>query len=184
MPRAAPGEEAPPTLLCWVLIDPQNGHAFCSRFDFDTKPLLSCSSNIPAAWTATLTRCVPSLTRLCVGVCRLARATDAPRLLVRCSAKAVFVNGFVFDDLEPSTVVAAVRTAQAAGAEIFFDAGPRVRALLRDAPAGAAAAVRELFTIADGVLLTQEEAEIVTGLKDADTVRLLTLDASSTHITP
>ena len=95
----------------------------------------------------------------------------------------MFVNGFVFDDLEPSTVVAAVRTAQAAGAEIFFDAGPRVRALLRDAPAGAAAAVRELFTIADGVLLTQEEAEIVTGLKDADTVRLPTLDASSTHTT-
>ena len=83
----------------------------------------------------------------------------------------MFVNGFVFDDLEPSTVVAAVRAAQAAGAEIFFDAGPRVRALLRDAPAGAAAAVRELFTIADGVLLTQEEAEIVTGIKDADAVR-------------
>jgi len=87
------------------------------------------------------------------------------------SAKAVFVNGFVFDDLEPSTVVAAVRTAQAAGAEIFFDAGPRVRALLRDAPAGAAAAVRELFAVADGVLLTQEEAEIVTGITNADAVR-------------
>ena len=86
----------------------------------------------------------------------------------------MFVNGFVFDDLEPSTVVAAVRAAQAAGAEIFFDAGPRVRALLRDAPAGAAEAVRELFAIADGVLLTQEEAEIVTGLKDADAVRRVT----------
>ena len=70
-------------------------------------------------------------------------------------------------------MVAAVRTAQASGAEIFFDAGPRVRALMRDAPAGAAAAVRELFAIADGVLLTQEEAEIVTGIKDADAVRPL-----------
>jgi len=39
-----------------VLIDPQNGHAFCSRFDFDTKPLLACSSDVPAAWAATLSR--------------------------------------------------------------------------------------------------------------------------------
>jgi hypothetical protein len=52
----APGAAAPPTLLCWVLIDPANGHDFCSRFDFDTSPLLSCSATIPAAWEATLRR--------------------------------------------------------------------------------------------------------------------------------
>ena len=52
----APGAEAPPTLLCWVLIDPNNGHDFCSRFDFDTSPLLTCAQTVPAAWAQTLSR--------------------------------------------------------------------------------------------------------------------------------
>jgi sugar/nucleoside kinase (ribokinase family) len=83
----------------------------------------------------------------------------------------VFVNGFVFDDLQPATVVAAVRTAQAAGATVFFDAGPRARALGADVPAGGAAALRELLAIADALLLTQDEAKTITGHADADEVR-------------
>jgi sugar/nucleoside kinase (ribokinase family) len=83
----------------------------------------------------------------------------------------VFVNGFVFDDLEPETVVAAVRVAQAGGADVFFDAGPRARALQRDVPAGGAAVLRELLAISDAVMLTQDEAEVLTGLADADEAR-------------
>ena len=126
-----------------MLIDPRNGHDFCSRFDFDTRPLLDCAAHVPPAWEATLR-----------------------------AARAVFVNGFVFDDLQPETVLAAVRAAHAGGADVFFDAGPRARALLRDVPAGGAAALRELLAAADALLLTQDEAEVLTGLADADAVRL------------
>ena len=89
----------------------------------------------------------------------------------RHSATAVFVNGFVFDDLQPETVTAAVRAAHAGGADVFFDAGPRARALQRDVPSGAAAALRELLAAADVLTLTQDEAEALTGLADADAVR-------------
>ncbi len=91
------------------------------------------------------------------------------------------MNGFVFDDLEPETVVAAVRVAQAGGAEVFFDAGPRARALLRDVPAGGAAALRELLAISDAVMLTQDEAEVLTGLADADAVRVAQRKATLKH---
>ena len=48
---------------------------------------------------------------------------DAAKALAKC--KAVFVNGFVFDELKPSAVVAALGLAKSNGASVFFDPGPR-----------------------------------------------------------
>ena len=136
---AAEEEVRPPTLLCFVLIDPSNGHAFCSRFDFDARPLLTCSSALPRAWCDTLG-----------------------------ATRGVFVNGFAFDDLQPDTLMACVSAARDAGAVIAFDAGPRAGALMRDAHPGTAVACSELLATSEVLLLTQEEANTLTGCADAD----------------
>lgn len=36
------------TLLCFVLVDPEGGHAFCSRYDFGPWPLVAGVEDIPA----------------------------------------------------------------------------------------------------------------------------------------
>ena len=147
LPRdAAP---LPDTLLVWVLIDPRNGHDFCSRFDFDTQPLLACAAQLPPAWTHTLA-----------------------------TASAVFVNGFVFDDLQPETVLAASRAARAGGAVLAFDVGPRARPLSENIPAGGTLALRELVQTADVLLLTAEEAAVVTGCAEAEEAAAVLLRGS------
>lgn len=128
------------TLLCFVLVDPQGQHAFCrwgwagaglgwwrkdeaarrrsygipqrgfklaatarppvpplplpSRYDFGPWPLLSFARRLPP------------------GVTSLLQSTEA-----------LFVNGFVFDELPADAVLAAAATARAAGAAVFFDPG-------------------------------------------------------------
>lgn len=78
------------------------------------------------------------------------------------------MNGFAFDDLEPQQILAATRTAQAAGAVVLFDAGPRAHVLLsEEAMPGCRQAVLELLETADVVLMTEEEAEAITGTKVA-----------------
>jgi len=77
------------------------------------------------------------------------------------------VNGFCFDDLQPETVLAAARAAQAAGALLYFDVGPRAAPLRGDVPPGGAAACAELLRAADVLLLTADEAELVTGRAEA-----------------
>jgi sugar/nucleoside kinase (ribokinase family) len=156
LPAAPPGPTSatsagrPPTLLCFVLVDPSNGHAFCSRFDFDARPLLTCSSQLPREWTETLA-----------------------------GTRGVFVNGFVFDDLQPSTVMAAVAAAQQAGATLAFDAGPRAGKLMRDVNPGCAAACATLLATSDVLLLTQDEAHTLTGAADADAAGQLLLGRSA-----
>lgn len=77
------------------------------------------------------------------------------------------MNGFAFDDLEPQQILAATRTAQAAGATVLFDAGPRAHVLLTDAMPGCRQAVLELLETADVMLMTEEEAEAITGTRVA-----------------
>ena len=139
----------PPTLLCFVLVDPSNGHAFCSRFDFDARPLLTCSSQLPQAWVDTLA-----------------------------GTRGVFVNGFVFDDLQPSTVMAAVAAAQRGDAVLAFDAGPRAGKLMRDVNPGCAEACAQLLATSDVLLLTQDEAHTLTGVADADAAARVLLGRS------
>ena len=50
------------------------------------------------------------------------------------STEALFVNGFVFDELPAEAVLAAAATAQAAGAAVFFDPGRWVLLLRRLEP--------------------------------------------------
>ena len=160
----ADGEPGPPTLLCWVLIDAHTGAhgarersheshvipsrrtlmprhlppAFTSRFDFDPSPLLGCGASLPPHWVEPLR-----------------------------STAWLAVNGFAFDDLAPPTVLAAVAACRAAGGRVLFDAGPRARLLAADVPAGGAAALRHLMSTADVLLLTEEEAEALTGTSEA-----------------
>ena len=71
------------TLLCFVLTDGDGGHAFCSRYDLGPWPLLADVRGVD---------------------------DDAARSLGR--ANAVFVNGFVFDEMRPAAVGSAVAIAR------------------------------------------------------------------------
>ncbi|KAF6266752.1 Ribokinase-like protein [Scenedesmus sp. NREL 46B-D3] len=82
---------------------------------------------------------------------------------VLCSTAAVFTNGFVFDELPLELVKQAIRTASNAGAAVLFDPGPRAFTMKSG---GRRAALDELITLSDVVLMTEEEAVEVTGLAD------------------
>ena len=73
------------------------------------------------------------------------------------TAKAVFINGFVFDELPPDVVALAAQRAQQAGAAIFFDPGPRAFTL-QEGPRRAA--LDAILDIADVVLMTQVRAPL------------------------
>ncbi|WIA29071.1 hypothetical protein OEZ86_011582 [Tetradesmus obliquus] len=96
MPATLSGTDLDRTLLCFVLVDPEGKHAFCSRYDFGPWPLLGGVSSLPASVTQVLQ-----------------------------STAAVFTNGFVFDELPLELVKQAIRTASDAGAAVLFDPGPR-----------------------------------------------------------
>jgi len=85
------------------LVDPQHQHSFCSRFDFTSEPLLYGMAAIPPAASATIH-----------------------------AAAALVVNGFVFDELDPTAVMQIVHDARAAHTPVFFDVGPRVCAFQGD----------------------------------------------------
>jgi len=116
------------TLTCHVLSDGEGGHAFCSRYDLGPWPLLSEVRGVD---------------------------DDAARSLGRASA--VFVNGFVFDELRPSAVRSAVAIAKANGAKVYFDPGPRAFTF-RGADAERVEALDAILKDADVVLATLEEA--------------------------
>jgi sugar/nucleoside kinase (ribokinase family) len=116
------------TLTCHVLSDGVGGHAFCSRYDLGPWPLLSEVRGVD---------------------------DDAARALGR--ADAVFVNGFVFDELRPSAVKSAVAIAKANGAKVFFDPGPRAFTF-RVGDADRVSALDSILGDADVVLATLEEA--------------------------
>lgn len=134
-PVLAADQELQQTLLCFVLVGPDGGHAFCSAYDFGPWPLLGGEQDIPHAVHAMLR-----------------------------DTRAVYLNGFVFDELEPELVAAVARAARAAGAAVFFDPGPRCWTLLEGRRR---AALDELLSLSDVVLMTEEEAAAVTGCGEA-----------------
>ena len=117
------------TLTCHVLRDGEGGHAFCSRYDLGPWPLLSEVRGVD---------------------------DDAARALGR--ADAVFVNGFVFDELRPSAVRSAIAIAKANGAKVYFDPGPRAFTFSRGDKAERVEALDAILADADVVLATLEEA--------------------------
>jgi hypothetical protein len=48
MPAQLEATDLDNTLLCFVLVDADGKHAFCSRYDFGPWPLLSGISNLPS----------------------------------------------------------------------------------------------------------------------------------------
>lgn len=144
-----PGND-PSTLVCWVLFDGEGHHDFVSRFDFTTEPLLKHLSPLPA---------------------------EAKEVLA--SSGAIKVNGFVFDELLPSVVeTEIVHAREQHGIPIFFDTGPRSTYLKDDVPEGGENALWTLLRRSDVLLLTQKEAEIITGEEAPDRAALQLLNWS------
>lgn len=78
-------------------------------------------------------------------------------------SRALMLNGFVLDELPgPLVVKAAVATRDGGGA-VFFDPGPRSWTLLEGERR---ASLDAILNVADVVLMTQEEAEALTGCSD------------------
>ncbi|GLC55977.1 hypothetical protein PLESTB_001051100 [Pleodorina starrii] len=124
------------TLICFVLVDAASHHAFCSRYDFGPWPLLAGMRTLPSEAT---------------GVLR--------------SSRAIFTNGFIFDELPLEAVQAACSDAIRHGAAIFFDPGPRCQTMLEGPRRAALDLLLDLSCV---VLMTEEEARVVTGLEDPE----------------
>ncbi|CAI5471428.1 unnamed protein product [Closterium sp. Yama58-4] len=137
------------TLACWVFLDKNGRHAFASRFDFNKNPAFSRVQTIPPAFAHLIAR-----------------------------SRALFINGFAFDEFPPSAIQSAAQYAQQAGVLVFFDPGPRTGTLFRSA--GQSKEVFDwLLLNCDVLLLTSEEAEVVTQQQDpnASAEQLLELKA-------
>lgn len=108
------GRTLPQTLLCFVLVSPTGGHVFCSSYDFGPWPIIDGAVEIPEpvmqVWGG-----------MCCHVLFYAASTTLSQMLQR--TRALYLNGFVFDELEPSLVAAVARVARDAGAAVFFDPG-------------------------------------------------------------
>ncbi|KAF5830892.1 sugar/carbohydrate kinase [Dunaliella salina] len=124
------------TLICFVLVDPLGRHAFCSLYDFGPWPLLRGINHLPR------------------------RAME----LVE-SARTVFVNGFIFDELRLDVVQEACQVAMQKGGAVFFDPGPRCFTMMEGSRRVALDTILNLSTV---VLLTEEEAAVVTGQQKAE----------------
>jgi len=133
------------TLLCFVLVAPNSEHSFCSRYDFGPWPLLSFVDTLSP------------------GVERVLDSTAA-----------LFVNGFVFDEVPSHIVTAAAQRAQQGGAAVFFDPGPRSWTFNDNG--ARKAALNAILDLSDVVLMTEEEAEAVTGCGNAEAAARFILD--------
>ncbi|GAB4820018.1 hypothetical protein N2152v2_007064 [Parachlorella kessleri] len=123
------------TLLCFVLISGSQ-HSFVSSYDFGPWPLL------------------PYVDSLSEVVQQVLEDTEA-----------LFINGYILDEIPASVVVAAAQQAQSAGAAVFFDPGPRAWTFQQGERR---AALDAILNVSDVVLMTQEEATAVTGVVDAE----------------
>jgi sugar/nucleoside kinase (ribokinase family) len=123
------------TLICFVLSDGSGGHAFCSRYDLGPWPLMRDVSDVSN------------------------EARDALR-----SCRAVFLNGFVFDELKPQAVKQALQLAKSNGAGVFFDPGPRAFTFVDEKNPSRMEALNAALTHADVVLATEEELAALTGV--------------------
>ena len=94
---SAPSTSESRTLVCFVLVDGSGSHAFCSSYDLGPWPLLAEKYKLGADVKAALRK-----------------------------SKAMFVNGFAFDELAPNDVVDAADIIHKHDGTVFFDPGPRV----------------------------------------------------------
>ncbi|ESQ36239.1 hypothetical protein EUTSA_v10007491mg [Eutrema salsugineum] len=124
------------TLICWVLVDPSQRHGFCSRADFKEEPAFS--------W----------ITDLSVEV----------KMAIR-QSKVLFCNGYDFDDFSPSFIMSTIDYASKVGTAIFFDPGPRGKSLSKGTP-DERRALAHFLRMSDVLLLTSEEAEALTGIRN------------------
>lgn len=122
------------TLICFVLSDGAGAHAFCSRYDLGPWPLMRDVSDV---------------------------SNEAREVLRSC--RAVFVNGFVFDELKPNAVGQALKLARSNGAGIFFDPGPRSFTFVDESNPSRMEALNVALTNSDVVLATEEELAALTG---------------------
>ncbi|WOK98649.1 hypothetical protein Cni_G07361 [Canna indica] len=124
------------TLLCWVLVDPFQKHGFCSHADFNEEPAFSWMSKL----------------------------TEEAKMGIQ-QAKILFCNGYAFDELRPNIIASALDCAICAGTTVFFDPGPRGKTLLHGTPEEQKA-LELLMRQSDVLLLTSDEAESLTGIKN------------------
>ncbi|XP_015891400.3 fructokinase-1 [Ziziphus jujuba] len=124
------------TLLCWVLVDPLHRHGFCSRADFSNEPAFN--------W----------MTKL---------SGEAKMGIKR--SKVLFCNGYGFDELYPGLIVSAVEYAVEVGTAVFFDPGPRGKSLSSGTPEEQRA-LNHFLKMSDVLLLTSDEAESLTGIRN------------------
>lgn len=143
--------DASPTLVCFVLVAPDTQHSFCSLYDFGPWPLLSFVKKV---------------------------TPDMKRILEETAA--VFVNGFVFDEMPTNVVIEAAKHAADSGAAIFFDPGPRSWTFC-SGDHEKRQALESMLDVADVVLMTEEEAEVVTGSPVADIAARCVLERPGTR---
>lgn len=124
------------TLLCWVLVDPSQRHGFCSRADFSKEPAFSWMNKLSAEVKTAIKH-----------------------------SKVLFCNGYGFDELSPALIISALEYAAQVGTSIFFDPGPRGKSLSSGTPEEQRALSYFLST-SDVLLLTSDEAESLTGLRN------------------
>ena len=137
LPIVSPSSnDAISTLLCFVLVASNAQHTFCSRYDFGPWPLFASVEKLP----------------------------DRVKVLLESTA-ALFINGFVFDEIPAPIILEAAVHAQRAGAAVLFDPGPRAWTF---GQGERREAMESMLRIADVVLMTQEEAAAVTGIYSAE----------------
>ncbi|PKU72497.1 uncharacterized protein LOC110098787 isoform X1 [Dendrobium catenatum] len=124
------------TLICWVLVDPSQRHGFCSIADFSDEPAFSWLNKLSG---------------------RVEMAIQQSKIL--------FCNGYAFDELLPDLIVSALFYAIEAQSAVFFDPGPRGRTLF-NGTAEQRKALERFLKLSDVLLLTSDEAESLTGIKN------------------
>uniref|UniRef100_A0A7N0U381 Carbohydrate kinase PfkB domain-containing protein n=1 Tax=Kalanchoe fedtschenkoi TaxID=63787 RepID=A0A7N0U381_KALFE len=124
------------TLLCWVLVDHSQRHGFCSRADFCQEPAFNWMSGL----------------------------SHEVEIAIKHS-KILFCNGYGFDDFSPSLLTSALNYAVEVGTAIFFDPGPRGRSLSVGSP-DEQSALDLFLRMSDVLLLTSDEAQSLTGIRD------------------
>ncbi|KAI8523003.1 hypothetical protein RHMOL_Rhmol13G0040900 [Rhododendron molle] len=124
------------TLLCWVLVDPLQRHGFCSRADFSEEPAFSWMSKL----------------------------SSKAKMAVK-KSKILFCNGYGFDELSPGLIISALEYAVEVGTSVFFDPGPRGKSLSAGTPEEQKA-FGKFLRMSDVLLLTSEEAESLTGIRN------------------
>ncbi|XP_052169926.1 fructokinase-1 isoform X2 [Diospyros lotus] len=124
------------TLLCWVLVDPLQRHGFCSRADFSKEPAFS--------W--------------------MTKLSSKVKMAIK-NSKILFCNGYGFDELAPSLLTSTLHYAVEVGTSVFFDPGPRGKSLSSGTPEEQNA-FGQFLRMSDVLLLTSEEAESLTGIRN------------------